>query len=65
MCYLIAGPGQGSGGLLDGRGEVGNGGCHTGWAQLLTAPYPGMALSGCAISLIFFFSQTSAGFSQR
>lgn len=54
MCYLLAGPGQGPGGLLDGREEVGAGGCHTGWTQLLTAPYPGMSLSVYAISLISF-----------
>lgn len=41
MCYLVAGPGQGLGGLLDGRGEVGTGGCCTGWTQLLSAHYPG------------------------
>lgn len=54
MCYLVAGPGQGPGGLLDGTGEVSTGGCRMGWTQLLTAPYAGMPLSGCVISLISF-----------
>jgi len=36
VCYLVAGPGQGPGGLLDERGKVGTGGCRTAWTQLLT-----------------------------